>query len=68
MKIMKNSELRSITTEELEKRIIDSRKELFNLKFQHAMSQLDNIMRLSQVKKSIARMLTILRERRSIYE
>lgn len=49
--------------EELVHRLSDARKELFNLRFQFATGQLDSPARLSQVRRDIARMLTVLRER-----
>ena len=47
----------------LEKQLADLRSELFNLRFQHAINQLDNPMRLNAVKKDIARIMTVLRQR-----
>ncbi len=49
--------------EELVHRLSDTRKELFNLRFQFATGQLDSPARLGQVRRDIARMLTVLRER-----
>jgi len=60
---MKASEIRELSEEELGKKIKDLKEELFNLRFQHAINQLDNPMRLNHVKKDIARTMTILRER-----
>ena len=60
---MKASEIRELSEEELEKKIKELKEELFNLRFQHAINQLDNPMRLKHVRKDIARLLTILRER-----
>jgi len=60
---MKASEIRDLSKEDLEKKIKDLKEELFNLRFQHAINQLDNPIRLNHVKKDIARSLTILRER-----
>ena len=60
---MKASEIRELSEEELEKKIKELKEELFNLRFQHAINQLDNPMRLNYVRKDIARSLTILRER-----
>ena len=59
---MKVNELRDLSTAELEEKLADSKQELFNLRFQHAINQLDNPQRLSAVKKDIARVKTILRE------
>jgi len=60
---MKASEIRDLSKEDLEKKIKELKEELFNLRFQHAINQLDNPIRLSHVRKDIARSLTILRER-----
>jgi len=50
-------------TEELESRLEESRRELFNLRFQLATGQLDNTARMQTVRRDVARMLTVLRER-----
>ena len=60
---MKASEIRELSTEELETKLKDLKAELFNLRFQHAINQLDNPMRLGAVKKDIARVKTIIREK-----
>lgn len=60
---MKSKEIRDLTSEEIEHRVKDLKVELFNLRFQLATGQLDNPMRLSEVRKSIARCKTVLRER-----
>ena len=59
---MKASEVRDLTTAELESKLKDPKAELFNLRFQLAINQLDNPMRISAVKKDIARVKTVLRE------
>ena len=59
---MKASEIRELSTEELETKLKDLKAELFNLRFQLAINQLDNPMRVSAVKKDIARVKTVLRE------
>ena len=59
---MRASEMRDFNKEELELKIKDLKEELFNLRFQHAINQLDNPMRLKSVKKDIARSMTLLRE------
>ena len=59
---MKTSEIRELRKEDIEKKIKELKEELFNLRFQHAINQLDNPMRLKFVKKDIARSMTILRE------
>lgn len=59
---MKASEIRNLTTEELQDKLKALKEELFNLRFQLAINQLDNPMRISAVKKDIARVLTVMRE------
>ena len=58
---MKAAEIRELTTEELQSKLKDLTEELFNLRFQLAINQLDNPMRISAVKKDIARIKTVLR-------
>jgi large subunit ribosomal protein L29 len=60
---VKAAELQKMNVQELEKKLADLRSELFNLRFQHAINQLDNPMRLNAVKKDIARIMTVLRQR-----
>ena len=60
---MKASELRNKSGEELEAMLKDLKTELFNLRFQHAINQLDNPVRIKEVKRDIARVLTILSEK-----
>jgi large subunit ribosomal protein L29 len=57
------TELRELDDEELESRLSEYRREMLNLRFQLATGQLDNITRLSVVRKDVARVLTILRDR-----
>ncbi len=57
------SELVAMDPDELATRLEESRKELFNLRFQLATGQLDNWARLGQVRRDIARILTVLRAR-----
>ena len=59
---MKIEKLRDLTAEELELKLKDLKAELFNLRFQHATNQLDNPMKMVEVKKTIAKVKTILRE------
>jgi large subunit ribosomal protein L29 len=56
-------EIRQLSTMEIQQRLEDAREELFNLRFQWSSGQLRDSNRLTQVKRDIARMLTILRER-----
>ncbi|ADQ15331.1 ribosomal protein L29 [Halanaerobium hydrogeniformans] len=60
---MRADELRNLTEAELEQKAREFKEELFNLRFQHATAQLDNPMRIKEVKRIIARIKTILRER-----
>lgn len=60
---MKVTELRELSTEELVEKLAQNKQELFNLRFQHAINQLDNPKRIGDVKKTIARINTIIRER-----
>ena len=59
---MKAAEIREMTAEELNSKLADLKAELFNLRFQLAINQLDNPMRISAVKKDIARVKTVIRE------
>jgi large subunit ribosomal protein L29 len=59
---MKATEVREMTKEELETKLKDLKAELFNLRFQLSINQLDNPMRIQAVKKDIARVKTVLRE------
>jgi large subunit ribosomal protein L29 len=56
-------ELRELNDTELEHRLGEAKEELFNLRFQNATGQLDNISRIPAVKKDVARIETLLRER-----
>ena len=60
---MKATEIRKISTLDLEKRIVELKAELFNLRFQLAVGQLENTARIGIVKKTIAQMKTIISER-----
>ena len=60
---MKAKELREMTDVELNKQLKDLKAELFNLRFQHAINQLDNPGRIDAVKKDIARVMTIMAEK-----
>ena len=60
---MKAAELREMTTTELRERLDQDRQELFNLRFQAAVQQLDNPRRIRDVRRNVARILTILSER-----
>lgn len=60
---MKAADIRKISTPDLEKRIVELKQELFNLRFQLAVGQLENTARIGQIKKTIAQMKTIIGER-----
>ena len=60
---MKALEVRQLSDEEIKKRIEDDQESLANLRFQKVLSQLENPMKINHLKKDIARMKTILRER-----
>ena len=62
MKSTENQKIRELNETELEKKLADLKEELFNLRFQHAINQLENPMRLKAVKKEIAVVKTIIRE------
>ena len=59
---MKANEVRKLSGSELEAKLSDLKKDLFNLRLQHATNQLDNPIRIAEVKKDIARVKTVLRE------
>ncbi len=59
----KLTELRNLGDDELLERLAETRSELFNLRFQHVTGQLDNHARLGQVRREVARLATLLRER-----
>lgn len=60
---MTPAELRELPDDELLQRFAEGKEELFNLRFQNVTGQLDNPRRLQQVKRDIARVLTVMRER-----
>ena len=60
---MKANEVRKMSPEELETKLNDLKKDLFFLRMQHATNQLDNPIRINQVKKDIARVKTVLRQK-----
>ena len=57
------AELRELNDTELEHRLGEAKEELFNLRFQNATGQLDNVARIPQVRREVARIETLLRER-----
>ena len=60
---MKASEIKAMSAAELEKKLGELKEELFNLRFQHAINQLDNPHKIQDVKRDIARVMTILNEK-----
>jgi len=60
---MKITEIRDLTTEELQLKVSELKKELFNLRFSLATNNLDNPMKIPAVKKDIAKIMTVIRER-----
>lgn len=61
--MMKANEIRELSGEELTAKLVDLKKDLFNLRLQHAINQLDNPNKIVEVKRDIARIQTIIRER-----
>ena len=65
---MKASELRSMNLKDLNGKLKELKQELLNLRFQHAINQLDNPHKIADVKRDIARVLTVLQEKESSEE
>lgn len=59
---MKAFDLRELTADELHDRLVETKAELFNLRFQLATNQLDDASRIREVRKDVARILTVIRE------
>lgn len=62
---MKANEIKDMTADELNSKLAELKEELFNLRFQHAVNQLENPKRLQAVKKDIARVKTFIRKQES---
>ena len=62
---MKANEVRKMSAAELESKLVDLKKDLFNLRLQNATNQLDNPNKIGDVKKDIARVKTIIREKQT---
>jgi len=60
---VKATEARELDVEELQRRLAETRRELFNLRFQHATGQLENTGQLKEVRRNIARLLTVLNQK-----
>ncbi len=63
MPVQKVKDLRDLTDDELERQLLDLKDELWRLRFQLATQQLENPMRIREVRKAFARTMTIIRER-----
>lgn len=64
--MMKATELRSLSVSELDSKLVQLKKDLFNLRLQHATNQLDNPLKIADVKHDIARVKTIIREKQLV--
>jgi large subunit ribosomal protein L29 len=60
---LKPSDIRDLPLDDIERQLADTKQELFNLRFQNATGELDNYMRLKELRRDVARILTIIRER-----
>ncbi len=60
---MKLSEIREKNIEELNAELVSKKEELFHLRFQHAINQLDNPQKIVETRKTIARLMTVIREK-----
>ena len=63
---MKANEIKDLSVAELNEKLAELKQALFNLRFQHAVNQLDNPMRMKAVKKDIARVKTFIRKQESV--
>jgi len=61
---MKASEIRSMTSSELDSKLLELKKDLFMLRMQHATNHLDNPMKISNTRRDIARVKTVIREKK----
>ncbi|MBO7150194.1 MAG: 50S ribosomal protein L29 [Clostridia bacterium] len=60
---MNATQLREMSAEQLDAKLLELKKELFNLRFQHTINQLDNPHKITDVKRDIARVMTVIREK-----
>lgn len=60
---MKAGEIRDLSIEEMQGKVTDLKQELFNLRFRHGAGELENPQRMKQIRRDVARVLTIIRER-----
>jgi len=65
---MKASEIRELSFKEMQRKVADLKEELFNLRFQHEIGQLENPQKMKQIKRDIARSKTILQETKQKHE
>ena len=63
VKIMKVKEIRELSTEEINKKLVETKEELFNLRFQQATGTLEKPSRIRDLRHTVARLKTVLRER-----
>ncbi len=63
--MIKTNEIRTMSVEEINKKIVDLKEELFNLKFQAALGNIEKPARMNEIKRTIARMKTVLTEKAS---
>ena len=61
--MMKANEVRKMSSADLEKKLIELKKDLFQLRLQHATNQLDNPLKIAETKRDIARVKTVIREK-----
>ena len=61
---MNISEIREMSSTQLDKELMEQKKALFNLRFQHSINQLDNPMKINAIRKDIARVKTVISERK----
>ena len=62
---MKIADIKNMSVEELNAKLVELKKELFNLRFQHAVNQLENPHKMTEVKHDIARVMTVLNQKRA---
>jgi len=63
---MKPSEIRAMSPDEMKRREVEMREELFNLRFQHGIGQLENLQKIKDTRLNIARIKTIMREQKGV--
>ncbi len=63
---MKPSEIRAMSPDEMKRRAVEMREELFNLRFQHGIGQLENLQKIKDTRLNIARIKTIMREQKGV--